>query len=395
MDYAELHCKTNFSFLEGASHAEELVWQAETLKYKALAVTDRNSLAGVVRAHIAAKDVDLSLMIGAEVTPSDASPVVLWATDRASYGRLCRLLTRGRRQAPKGECALTRQDIAEFAQGLLAGVVERRGAAIESCEFEENVGGPWSVVRSENAKDNEQRITDISLYRDIFGYRCYLLAELMRGADDRARLAWLQELSRKTNVPLVAAGDVHYHVPRRMVLHDVLTAIRHGTTVSAAEGTLLFPNAERHLRSLEEIRTIFADAPDAIARTMEIAERCHFSLGQLKYEYPMELAPSGQTPMEYLTKLTWEGAAKRYPEGLPEKVRHQIESELHLIKELHYEAYFLTVQDLVRFARSRNILCQGRGSAANSVVCYCLGVTSVNPDRDRIAVRAIYQPRSE
>jgi error-prone DNA polymerase len=181
-----------------------------------------------------------------------------------------------------------------------------------------------------------------------------------------------------------------------MVLHDVLTAIRHGTTVSAAEGTLLFPNAQRHLRKVEEIQELFADAPDAIARTIEIAERCTFSLSELKYEYPIELAPPGQTPLEYLTQLTWAGAARRYPHGLPEKVREQIENELQLIGDLHYEPYFLTVWDLVRFARSRNILCQGRGSAANSVVCFCLEVTSVNPTTiDLLFERFISRERNE
>jgi error-prone DNA polymerase len=393
MRYAELHCKTNFSFLEGASHANELVEQAKMLDYSALAVTDRNSLAGVVRAHTAAKEVRLPLIIGAEITPSDALPVVLWATDRASYGRLCRLLTRGRRQAPKGECALMLKDIAEFNEGLLAGV--QPPALPEVCE-DAIVSDPeldcgLRVVRGQPPAEPEADV-----YREIFGDRCYLLAELVRGADDRTRLDQLQELSRKADVPLVAAGDVHYHVPRRMVLHDVLTAIRHGITVAAAEGTLLFPNAERHLRPLDAIREIFATAPDAIARTMEIADRCRFSLDELKYEYPTELAPAEQTPLEYLTQLTWQGAAERYPDSLPEKVRQQIESELQLIGELHYESYFLTVQDLVRFARSRNILCQGRGSAANSVVCYCLGVTSVNPTEiDLLFERFISRERNE
>jgi error-prone DNA polymerase len=401
MQYAELHCKTNFSFLEGASHAEELVQQAAALEYEALAITDRNSLAGVVRAHIAAKDVtDLQLIIGAEITPTDAPPVVLWATDRASYGRLCRLITRGRQRAPKGECALTLEDVAEFAEGFVAGVetgdLRRKAGEESNHELETIVRGPWSVVRSKNATDSGQRTADFTTYREIFGDRCYLLAELLRGANDRARLAWLQELSREIDVPLVAAGDVHYHVPKRMVLHDVLTAIRHGTTVSSAEGTLLFPNAERHLRPMDEICELFADAPDAIARTVEIAERCRFSLDELKYEYPTELAPPGKTPFEYLTQLTWEGAAERYPAGLPEKVRHQIESELLLIGDLRYESYFLTVWDLVRFARSRNILCQGRGSAANSAVCFCLGVTSVNPTTiDLLFERFISRERNE
>lgn len=393
MRYAELHCKTNFSFLEGASHADELVRRAAELKYRALAVTDRNSLAGVVRAHIAAKEVGLPLIIGAEITPVDAPPIVLWATDRASYGRLCRLITRGRRQAPKGECVLTLQDVAEFAAGLVAGV-----------SMQDKETGRQGD--KENRKTNDATESPclplspspclLSVYHDIFSGRCYLLAELTRGADDRARLQVLQQLSRATGVPLVAAGDVHYHVPGRMVLHDVLTAIRHGTTVSAAEGPLLFPNAERHLRSLEEIRELFADAPEAIARTIEIAERCQFSLDELKYEYPTELAPTGQTPLEYLTQLTWQGAAKRYPGGLPEKVRQQIEYELELVAELHYESYFLTVWDLVRFARSRNILCQGRGSAANSAVCFCLGVTSVDPAAsDLLFERFISRERNE
>ena len=398
--YAELHCKTNFSFLEGASHAEELVQQAAELGYRALAVTDRNSLAGAVRAHIAAKEHGLKLLIGAEITPSDAPPVVLWATDRASYGRLCRLLTRGRRRAPKGECALKLADIAEFAQGLVVGVRDDQqppalpGVLGDLPTDQRNEHHRLRIVSEEPPAEPGAR--GLSLYREIFTDRCYLLAELLRGADDCTRLAQLQQLSKHVGIPLVAAGDVHYHVPARMVLHDVLTAIRHRTTVSAAEGTLLFPNAQRHLRPLAEIAGIFAAAPDALARTVEIADRCHFSLDELKYEYPTELAPAGQTPLEYLTQLTWEGAAGRYPEGLPEKVRQQIESELLLIGELHYESYFLTVQDLVRFARSRNILCQGRGSAANSVVCYCLGITSVNPTKiDLLFERFISRERGE
>ncbi len=410
MHYVELHCKTNFSFLEGASHADELVRRAAELEYRALAVTDRNSLAGVVRTHIAAKEVGLPLIIGAEITPLDAPPIVLWATDRASYGRLCRLITRGRRQAPKGECVLTLKDVAEFAAELVAGVVVegREARSEERGETTRRQGDKENPITSDTSESPCLPLSLspclsvppspclLSAYRDIFPGRCYLLAELVRGADDRARLAALQQLSHAMGIPLVAAGDVHYHVPGRMVLHDVLTAIRHGTTVSAAEGTLLFPNAERHLRSLEEIRELFADAPEAIARTIEIAERCRFSLDELKYEYPTELAPVGQTPLEYLTQLTWQGAAERYPAGLSEKVRQQIEYELQLVGELHYESYFLTVWDLVRFARSRNILCQGRGSAANSAVCFCLGVTSVDPAQsDLLFERFISRERNE
>ncbi len=409
MRYAELQCKTSFSFLEGASHPDELVRRAAELGYRALAVTDRNSLAGVVRAHIAAQEVGLQLIVGAEITPIDASPVVIWPTDRASYARLCRLLTRGRRAAPKGECRLTQEDVAEFAEGLVAGVVEERGARNEeresgNCGFgiaDCGLGSfnPQSAIRNPKSNSGPRLSTldsRLSAYRDIFPDRCYLLAELHYGADDQSRLAELQQLAREVGIPLVAAGDVHYHVPARMVLHDVLTAIRHGTTVAAAEGTLLFPNAARHLRPLEEIRTVFAAAPDVIARTLEIADRCRFSLDELKYEYPTELAPEGQTPLEFLAQLTWQGAAERYRSGVPEKIRRQLDYELELIGELHYESYFLTVWDLVRFARSQNILCQGRGSAANSAVCFCLGVTSVDPTiNDLLFERFVSRERNE
>jgi error-prone DNA polymerase len=395
MRYAELHCKTNFSFLEGASHPDELVRRAAELGYRALAVTDRNSLAGVVRAHIAAKEVGLPLVIGAEITPIDAPPVVLWATDRASYGRLCRLITRGRRQAPKGECALALDDVAEFAEGLVAGISMQPPALPGVLDVSRRVEAPNEILPF-TKPPAEPGADGLVKYREIFGDRCYLLAELYYGANDQARLAELQHLSRALKIPLVAAGDVHYHVPARMVLHDVLTAIRHGITVAAGEGTLLFPNASRHLRPLEEIRALFAAAPEAIARTTEIAERCRFSLDELRYEYPTELAPEGQTPLEYLTQLTWQGAAERYPGGVPEKVRHQLKYELELVRDLRYESYFLTVWDLVRFARSKNILCQGRGSAANSAVCYCLGVTSVDPATcDLLFERFVSRERNE
>ncbi len=360
--YAELHCKTNFSFLEGASHPDELVVRAAELGYTALAVTDRESLAGVVRAHVAAKELSFKLLIGAEVHPSDASPVVLWAPDRKSYGGLCRLLTVGRRRAEKGQCQLSLADIAEYAEGLIAGVLSDQ---------------------------------NVHAYRDIFGDRGYLLAELLRGPNDAGLLESLVALSKRSRLPLVAAGDVHYHSPARQPLHEVQTATRLGTTVDQlAEHR--FANAQRHLRPIEEIAVLFASVPDAIRRTWEIAERCTFSLDELRYEYPEELVPAGYTASDYLTQLTWEGARHRYPDGVPDKVCKLIEHELGLIGQLKYEAYFLTVWDLVRFARSQGILCQGRGSAANSVVCYCLGVTSVDPDRiDVLFERFISAERNE
>jgi error-prone DNA polymerase len=386
--YAELHAKTNFSFLEGASHADELVCRAAELGYVALAVTDRNSLAGVVRAHGAAKDAGLKLIIGAEITPDDAPPAVLWATDRASYGRLSRLITQGRRRAEKGACRLRFDDIAQYAEGLLAGVDCKMQIANCKLQIDQSTFcSPLSTLHSP--------LSTLHSYRDLFADRCYLLAELHRGPDDRRWLQQLGELSRQTRIPLVAAGDVHYHAPERAALHDVLTAIRHGCTVAAATEHL-FPNAERHLKSPAEMIALFAEAPDALCRTLEIVDRCTFSLDELRYEYPEELVPAGFTPSEYLAGLTWAGARRRYPCGVPEKVRNLLEHELPLIGELHYEAYFLTVWDLVRFARRRGILCQGRGSAANSAVCYCLGITSVDPERmDVLFERFVSRERNE
>jgi error-prone DNA polymerase len=366
MRYAELHCRTNFSFLEGASHGEELVEQAAALGLAALAITDRNSLAGVVRAHVAAKQAGLKLVIGAEVTPIDAVPVLLWAPDRRAYGRLARLLTVGRRSAPKGECHLRFDDMAEWAGGLLAGVLLRQ-ATLEK----------------------------VQPYRELFKDRCYLIGELQHGPRDSRLLERFVSISKKTRVPLLAANDVHYHVRQRQLLQDVLSAVRLGCTV-AELGKHRFANAERHLKSAAEMSELFADCPEAVAGTLEVAERCTFSLDELRYEYPEELCPSGTTPLQYLIQLTEEGARERFPAGVPDKVRALVDHELTLIAELHYEAYFLTVWDLVRFARGRDILCQGRGSAANSAVCYCLGITSVDPDRiDVLFERFVSKERDE
>jgi error-prone DNA polymerase len=395
--YAELHAKTNFSFLEGASHPDELVSRAAELGYRALAVTDRNSLAGVVRAHGAAKDAGLKLIIGAEITPEDAPPVVLWAPDRAAYGRLARLITQGRRRAEKGRCRLSFADIAEHSTGLLAGIklqLEKFPEPFDAmrvpiCNLQ------FAISDLQSRPPLPSPLSSLPSYRELFADRCYLLAELHYGPDDCRHLDWLREASKRTGIPLVAAGEVHYHVAGRAALHDVLTAIRHGRSVAEVTGQL-FPNAERHLKSPEEMAALFADAPDALRRTLEIADRCTFSLDELRYEYPEELAPPGITPGEHLARLTWTGARRRWPHGVPDKVRSLVEHELQLIAELHYEAYFLTVWDLVRFARRRGILCQGRGSAANSVVCYCLGITSVDPERmDVLFERFVSRERNE
>jgi error-prone DNA polymerase len=376
MPYTELHCKTNFSFLIGASHADELVERARELGYAGLAVTDRNSLAGVVRAHVAAKQHEFQLIVGTEIVPRDAWPLVLWAPDRAAYGRLARLLTVGCRQAPKGECHLTREDILHASAGLLAGIL------------------PPADPR-QNLLVDPRGLEDCQAYREAFGPRLYILAEFHRGPADRARARQLDILARRLDVPLVAAGDVHYHVPARLPLQEVMTAIREGTTVAELSESR-FANAQRHLRPLDDLQTLYAPLPGSLERTAEVADRCHFSLDELRYEYPEELAPHGMTPMQYLRQLTWQGADHRYPQGVPERVRGQLNYELQLIAELHYEAYFLTVWDLVRFARHRGILCQGRGSAANSAVCYCLGVTAVDPERaDLLFERFVSRERNE
>jgi len=398
MPYAELHAKTNLSFLEAASHPDELVRRAAELGLAALAVTDRNSLAGVVRAFTAAGDLGFRLIIGAEITPLDAPPVVVWATDRAAYGRLCRLITRGRRRSEKGDCRITLSDIAEHAGGLLAGVVPLGGCP-DFCEAKMGLS-PLTGVTQEHGHASEAMPPDsfsstLARYREIFTDRCYLVAELHHGPHDRRRLEWLVESARCAAVPLVAAGDVHYHVPQRRALQDVLTAICHGTTVAGA-GALLAANAERALHSPEEMARRFAAVPEAIERTLEIADRCTFSLGELRYEYPEELAPPGETPTSHLRNLAWAGARRRWPVGIPAKVRKLLRHELTLIEQLGYEAYFLTVWDLVRFARRRGILCQGRGSAANSAVCYCLGITAVDPQQtDVLFERFVSRERNE
>jgi error-prone DNA polymerase len=374
--YAELHCKTNFSFLEGASHPDELVTRAFELGYRGLAITDQNTLAGVVRAHVAAKLLGLKLLIGSEITPEDAPAVLLYATDSAAYRRLSRLITRGRRSAVKGQSRLVFHDVAEHADGLLALVL------------------PPSPGDS-SSEPARGDVHDLALYRDVFGDRCFLAAALHQGPDDDAELDRLVRLGREARLPLVATNDVHYHAPERRPLHDVLTAIRHGVTV-AELGALRFANAERYLQEPARMAGRFHRQPDALARTVEIADRCTFSLDELRYEYPEELCPPGKTPGQHLAELTWAGARERYPGGVPAKVVELLERELTLIAELRYEAYFLTVWDLVRFARARDILCQGRGSAANSAVCYCLGVTSVDPDRaDVLFERFVSRERDE
>jgi error-prone DNA polymerase len=368
--YAELQVSTNFTFLRGASHAEELALSAAALGHAAIAVTDRNSLAGVVRAHIAAKGAGIRLVVGCRLDLTDGPSLLCLPTDRAAYGRLSRLLTVGRRRAPKGQCELSRADLYEHDEGqiLIAVPPEHPG---------------------------EEFIAALRDYRARFRKRLYLAASHLYRGDDARRLAHLAALAVDVRVPLVATNDVHYHAPHRRVLQDVLTCIREHRTLHTA-GYLLAANAERHLKAPEEMARLFHRYPDAVARTVEIAAACAFSLDELRYEYPDEITAEGRTAQQELAHLTALGAAERYPEGVPAKVQAAIDHELPLIEQLGYAPYFLTVHDIVRYARSRDILCQGRGSAANSAVCYCLGITAVDPARsDLLFERFVSAARNE
>ncbi|MCK9533041.1 MAG: PHP domain-containing protein, partial [Gammaproteobacteria bacterium] len=347
--YAELHCLSNFTFLRGASHPEELVERAAELGYTALAITDECSLAGVVRAHGAAKECGLRLIIGSELRLADGPTVVALAATAAGYAGLSRLITKGRRHAPKGEYHLTRADLEDGLPGcLLLWIPGRQPDAAH---------GRWLAQH--------------------FSGRAWIAVGLHR-ENDQERLAILTTLGVRLGLPRVAAGDVHMHVRARKPLQDLVTAIRLGTPVDQC-GHALHPNGERHLRPLARLAAIYPC--ELLEESARIAACCAFTLDALRYRYPAELVPAGETPTTHLRKLTETGAARRYPDGVPDKVRALIEHELSLIAELNYEPFFLSVHDIVAFARSRGILCQGRGSAANSAVCYCLGITKVDPSR--------------
>jgi error-prone DNA polymerase len=360
--YAELQVASAFSFLRGAARAEELAATAAVLGLGAIGITDRNTVAGVVRLHDAARQVGIRLVVGTRLVFQDGTPDLLcYPQDRAAWGRLTRLLTLGKRRVPNGDtgegakatnrCFLTYDDLLGHGEGqlLLAVPPSRLDATFRT---------------------NIQRIAA------DFGDRAYLAASRRHRADDARRLRALADLP----LPMVATNDVHYHVPERRALQDVMTCIRLGCRIDEA-GLALQPNAERHLKTPAEMARLFKDFPAAIARTQEIVARCQFSLDEIAYEYPDEPVPPGLTPDEHLANLTWEGAAARYPAGILPAVRETLAKELRLIGQLDYARYFLTVHDIVRFARGQEILCQGRGSAANSAVCYCLGVTAVDPTK--------------
>ncbi|NBC33212.1 MAG: DNA polymerase III subunit alpha, partial [Alphaproteobacteria bacterium] len=368
--YVELQVTSNFSFLHGASHPEELAMTAAALGHPAIAIADRNSLAGVVRAHLACKAAGIRLVVGARLDLEDGPSLLCFPTDRAAYGRLAKLITRGRRAAAKGACRLTRADVDQAAEGQRLVVVP-------------------PVTPSDGFA------ADLADYRARFGTRLSLAAHYLYRGGDGKRLARLARLAAITGVPLVATNDVLMHSPDRRKLQDVLTCIREHCTIRNA-GWRLHANAERHLKAAAEMARLFRDHPEAIARTTGIAEACRFSLDELRYEYPDEVTGEAADPQAELERLTWLGAGERYPEGLDDKVKAQLEHELGLIGQLGYAPYFLTVHDIVRFARGRGILCQGRGSAANSAVCYVLGITAVDPARaDLLFERFVSPERNE
>lgn len=363
--YAELHCLSNFTFLRGASHPEELVCTAHALGYEALALTDECSLAGVVRAHVAARDCGLRLIVGSEIHCVDGLRLVLLADSAAAYRNIAHLVTTGRRRQAKGQYLLAADDLAHLEHGLVIW--------LPRFDADDDDSAAWVA--------------------GCFGERAWIGLGLFYSGRDGQLLAHARRLSHTHGLPLTAAGDVHMHTYRRAPLHDTLTAIRLGTTVMEA-GHALHANGERSLRPRERLARIYP--PELLAESVRIAARCRFSLDELHYEYPRELVPAGSSASEHLRRLTFDGMARRWPEGVPQKVTRLVEHELTLIRELGYEAFFLTVHDIVRFARERAILCQGRGSAANSAVCYSLGITEVDPARmDMLFERFISKERNE
>ncbi len=365
--YSEIQVTTNFTFLTGASHPEELVDRAAALGYRGIAVTDTNSLAGAVRMHVAARQANLSLAIGCrlllQTLPEQPTLTVLvYPTNRQSYGQLCQLLTRGKLRASKGECCLTLHDLLDFHEDLLAVMIPHNIMEVDTHWMEAAEG----------------------LKRVFTAKRLSIGISYVYGMNDRDRLDRFLQLSRHAQIPLAATNDVQYHVPSRKALHDILACIRHGVKIQEA-GFLLQPNAEQYLKSPQKMHDLFAECPQAIERSLDIIEHASaFSLDELRYEYPHETCPPDKSPMQYLEELTWQGARKRYPAGVPSKIIHNIRHELNLIDELDYPHYFLTVHDIVAFARKHQINCQGRGAAANSTVCYCLWITEVNPGEHQL-----------
>jgi error-prone DNA polymerase len=429
--YAELQVTTNFSFLRGASHAEDLVAQAKVLGLSAIAVTDHNTLAGVVRAHVAAKgtekDEGLRLVIGTRLDLEDAPSLLVYPKDRVAYGRLCRLLSLGQGRADKGKCILRLADVAAHAEGQIfialppgdwdwhevqSGTSPRsESRSAQILQFEsarsrtiqgdgrplvvECVSAPHPNPLPTRAEREKLESSLVRMKAALGDAPLYLAASHTYRGDDRARIGALAALGERCGTSIVATNDVLYHSADRRPLQDVMTCIREKTTLAQA-GLRLETNAERHLKPPAEMARLFKGHEAALARTLEIVDACRFSLDELVYEYPDEPVPPGKSPQQHLAALTWEGAARHFPDGLPDKVHGAIEKELALINDLEFAPYFLTVHDIVAYARSLGILCQGRGSAANSVVCYCLNITAVNPTEvDLLFERFISEARRE
>jgi len=354
MSYVELQATTHFSFLRGASSAEELFSAAALLGIQALGVVDRNSLAGMVRAHVAAKVTGVRLIVGCRLDLQCGSSLLVYPTDRLAYGRLCRMLTVGKERAGKGKCHLDWRDVEEWNDGLLAVLLP------------DELTAPLDE--------------ELHKLRRIFADRAYCALSRRFLPDEAQRLQTNANAAARAKVPTVVTNDVLYHCPTRRMLQDVMSCIRLHTTIDNA-GFQKERHADRFLKKPQEMLRLFPKYEAAVRRTMELEARCKFSLDQLTYTYPTEVIEDGLNAQERLEKLTWEGAARRYPDELPDNVATQLRHELNLIERMDYAPYFLTVESIVRFARSKGILCQGRGSAANSAVCYVLGVTSIDPVR--------------
>ncbi len=369
MSYAELQATSHFSFLRGASSCEELFVQAAALGLPALAITDRHSLAGIVRAHEAARQAEVRLVVGCRLDLRDGTSVLVYPTDRPAYAKLCRLLTLGKRRAGKGACDLAWDDLAAHGEGMLAVLVPDM---------------PDATLAARLAR-----------LRGDFADRAFLALTLRRRPNEASRLFELSEMAATARLPAVATNDVLYHHPERRILQDVVTCIRHNCTIDEL-GFRRERFADRHLKPPEEMARLFKAHPDAVERTGEIAGRCGFSLDDISYQYPHEVLIPGETAQQTLERQTWERAAKCYPNGVPEKVTAQLHRELQLIGKLDYAPFFLTVDAIVRFARSKEILCQGRGSAANSAVCFVLGITSLDPaHNDLLFERFVSEQRKE
>lgn len=376
MSYTELQVTTNFSFLRGASHPEELIEQAVAYGYEKIAITDRNTFAGVVRAHVAAKEKGIKIIPGCWIELIDGPDLLAYPVNQEGYSQLSTLLTLGNLRAEKGDCHLYKADVYAHASNIKF-IVIPPASLTETFDF---------------SKEFEQ---NLAAYRSQLGINLYLAGTRSYQGDDHKKLYRLSQLSAALNIPLVATNDVHYHESARRELQDVLTCVREKCTIYNA-GFKLHANAERFLKPIDEMQRLFMQYPEAIRHAQEIADACQFSLDSLEYIYPEELTTEGRTPQEELTYLAWNGAKEHFGDDIPEKISNAIHYELAFMEEMNYASYFLTVYDIVRFARKQGILCQGRGSAANSTVCYCLGITSVDPTKiDLLFERFISSARAE